>query len=103
MDNDIVAYLILYKFPPKLEHLKTTITHSLGESKIDGNLILRHLNQIKNKIAAGTYASAMLNKGTKQDVIKCQATWHNPQSSHPKHSCWWFYPHLRPNSNNNPK
>lgn len=95
MDEDIIAYLILYKFPPQLDHLKTTITHSLGKLKIDGNLVLQHLNQIKNKIATTSQASAFsVKSGSNLVSIRCKPNRQNPQASHPKNTCYWLFPHL---------
>lgn len=47
---DIVAYLVLFKFPASMQNMKSQIMHATTEMKID--LVLNHLIQHKNEVIA---------------------------------------------------
>ncbi|KNZ46126.1 hypothetical protein VP01_752g1 [Puccinia sorghi] len=34
-----------------------------------------------------------------EESRKCKKGWHNPKAAHPKATCWFLYPHLRPVDN----
>lgn len=50
LPSDIVAYLVLFKFPASMQNMKSQIMHATTEMKI--NLVLNHLIQHKNEVIA---------------------------------------------------
>lgn len=50
LPSDIIAYLVLFKFPSLMQHMKSQIMHSTTDMKVD--VVLNHLIQHKNKSIA---------------------------------------------------
>lgn len=50
LPSNIIAYLVLFKFPSSMQHMKSQIMHSTTEMKVD--VVLNHLIQHKNKSIA---------------------------------------------------
>ena len=100
---DILAYLIVFKFPSSLDNIKTQITHS--ERNIDTDLVLNHLQLYSND-----QKTKFLNKGASNTVSMmanrsvqhmCKLNWHNPESiNHAEDNCWFKYPEKRPKHHN---
>lgn len=50
LPSNIIAYLVLFKFPPVMHNMKTQIMHATSKMKID--IVLNHLIQHKNEVIA---------------------------------------------------
>jgi hypothetical protein len=117
LPKDILAYLILFKFPDSLQALKRQIMHSNKDLTVD--FVCNHLTQFNNENRAEikeagstTQASLYSNKtnsncqkgapkgeksGTSQK--RCTTGWHNPnqESNHSADLCWHLHPDKAPN------
>lgn len=94
LPSDIIAYLVLFKFPSSMQHMKSQIMHSTTDMKVD--VVLNHLVQHKNKsIAKGERAEPVnvaLYRGP-----RCENGKHNlAVTSHTSSLCWLEFPELKP-------
>ncbi|KNZ49413.1 hypothetical protein VP01_5024g1, partial [Puccinia sorghi] len=113
LPQDIIAYLILFKFPESLQSLKRQIMHS--DKELTAEFVYNHLNQVNNeskaksKDAAPTNQAALFsNKGKNrpntrldQNVSsgkRCTNGYHNPKqdANHSSDSCWHLHPDKAP-------
>lgn len=106
LPNDILAYLILFKFPSNLENLKQQIMH--GEKLITVEVLFNHLTQYNNKRKAqfktrksATDVSLVTFKGRtdkddRKPWIRCKEGFHNPNAPHPESSCFHLHPQIAP-------
>jgi hypothetical protein len=116
LPKDILAYLILFKFPDSLQSLKRQVMHSDKELTVD--FVCNHLTQFNNESRAetkeassSTQASLYSNKsnsnrqkgvskgekgGTSQK--RCTTGWHNPnqERNHTADLCWHLHPDKAP-------
>ncbi|KNZ56661.1 hypothetical protein VP01_2351g3, partial [Puccinia sorghi] len=96
---NIIAYLILHKFPPTMINISQQITHS--DKPITADLVLDHLCLYANDqqiLAKSAVSSKFVSVSLlTNDSKKCKKGLHNPQSTvHTLTNCWFLYPHLRP-------
>lgn len=119
--EDILAYLILFKFPNSLHHLKRQIMHSDKTLKVD--FVCNHLTQYNNESKAKTRdastSEAALYSGknkkfnrtmrsskwgqntdsnSNQKGSRCTDGYHNPKQdhNHSSDSCWHLHPDKAP-------
>ncbi|KNZ54063.1 hypothetical protein VP01_3056g2, partial [Puccinia sorghi] len=100
LPKDIVAYLILNKLPPSVSNISQQITHS--EKEITPKLVLDHLRLYMNDqqfLATNSSSKTVPTSLHTEESRKCKKGWHNPNAAHPKATCWFLYPHLRPGEN----
>ncbi|KNZ57950.1 hypothetical protein VP01_2033g4 [Puccinia sorghi] len=112
LPQDILAYLVLFKFPASLHLLKRQIMHSDKDLKVE--FVCNHLTQFNNESKAETRDSQpteaalysgkneKFNKtmrGSKnQNNSRCTEGNHNPKqdSNHSSDSCWHLNPDKAP-------
>lgn len=106
LPKDILAYLLLFKFPPVLENLKQQIMHV--EKSLMVNVVFNHLIQYNNKRMAQSKTKktstdlslvstkSRSNKDEKKYKIKCREGYHDPNAPHPKSSCFHLHPQAAP-------
>ncbi|KNZ60797.1 hypothetical protein VP01_149g6 [Puccinia sorghi] len=100
LPKDIIAYLILHKLPPSMSNISQQITHS--EKEITSELVLDHLRLFMNDqqfLASTSSSKSVPTSLLTEESRKCKKGWHNPNAAHPKATCWFLYPHLRPVDN----
>lgn len=100
LPKDIIAYLILNKLPPSMSNISQQITHS--EKEITPELVLDHLRLYMNDqqfLASNSSTKTVPTSLLTDESRKCKKGWHNPNAAHPKTTCWFLYPHLRPVEN----
>lgn len=99
LPSDIVAYLVLFKFPSNMQAMKSQIMHSTSNMKID--TVLNHLIQHKNKAMAQSENVEPTNIALYRGP-RCENGKHNPAvNSHPASSCWFKFPKLKPSNVHN--
>lgn len=108
--DDIVAYLLLFKFPSSMDDFKRKIMHSDKELLVD--YILNHLTQLNNE---SLVQSSIANSRTKGDVAlfrnkptphshqtkdpkRCIKGYHHPgqDKNHLAANCWHLHPDAAP-------
>ncbi|KNZ54966.1 hypothetical protein VP01_2805g4 [Puccinia sorghi] len=118
LPQDILAYLVLFKFPNSLQTLKRQIMHS--DKELDVEFVCNHLIQFNNESRAessqekGLPTEAALfsskNKvhsknrasdksGNQQSSSKrCRDGYHNPKQdgNHSSDNCWHLHPEVAP-------
>ncbi|KNZ53473.1 hypothetical protein VP01_322g3 [Puccinia sorghi] len=117
LPQDILAYLVLFKFPASLQLLKRQIMHSDKDLKVE--FVCNHLTQFNNESKAETretsstdaalYAgkNEKFNKtmrgskqsaGGNQKASRCTEGWHNPKQdvNHTSDACWHLHPDKAP-------
>lgn len=104
LPDDIVAYLLLFKFPPQLHLLRQQIMHSDKEITVD--LVLNHLTQLNNKkkskiSKSKSHKTALITSERQKPSVpkdqRCRKGFHNPKSKdHPEERCWHKYKNLAP-------
>lgn len=94
LPTDIIAYLVLFKFPPSMQNMKTQIMHSTANMKIE--TVLDHLTQHKNEISGQESQNKPVNTAL-YNGPRCENGKHNPAvTTHPANSCWAEFPELKP-------
>ncbi|KNZ46945.1 hypothetical protein VP01_680g6 [Puccinia sorghi] len=118
LPQDILAYLVLFKFPSSLQLLKRQIMHSDKDLKVE--FVCNHLTQFNNESKAetreaGSSTDAALYAGknerfnrsmrasttsgvnSKKDS-RCTEGYHNPRqdNNHNSDSCWHLHPNKAP-------
>ncbi|KNZ53750.1 hypothetical protein VP01_3144g2 [Puccinia sorghi] len=119
LPKDILAYLVLFKFPNSLQSLKRQIMHSDKELSVE--FVCNHLTQFNNEARAelkestskATEAALFSSKGksTKSSgndrsdgpgqasgSKRCKAGYHNPKQdkNHSSDNCWHLHPDIAP-------
>ncbi|KNZ48282.1 hypothetical protein VP01_577g8 [Puccinia sorghi] len=113
LPQDILAYLVLFKFPNSLQTLKRQIMHSDKELSVE--FVCNHLIQFNNesraeiKETSGSNPEAALfsNRGRndknsgkdKPNAPKrCKSGYHNPKqdANHSADNCWHLHPEIAP-------
>ncbi|KNZ45887.1 hypothetical protein VP01_771g3 [Puccinia sorghi] len=115
LPQDILAYLVLFKFPNSLQLLKRQIMHSDKELNVE--FVCNHLTQFNNESRAetrdaGQSEAALFSgkndkfnksiRGSKgggiQKSSRCTEGSHNPRqdSNHTSDSCWHLHPEKAP-------
>ncbi|KNZ55415.1 hypothetical protein VP01_2688g1 [Puccinia sorghi] len=115
LPQDILAYLILFKFPDNLQILKRQIMHSDKDLSVE--FVCNHLNQFNNENKAEinetvstTQATLYSNKGKskfqnndagssgEKGQKRCTKGYHNPKQdkNHNEESCWHLHPEVAP-------
>ncbi|KNZ62497.1 hypothetical protein VP01_1263g6 [Puccinia sorghi] len=120
LPQDILAYLILFKFPTSLQPLKRQIMHSDKDLKVE--FVCNHLTQFNNEAKAETRESTSTteaaffsgkkekfnrtmrssgNQGSGGNLKKdsrCTEGFHNPKQdqNHKSDSCWHLHPEKAP-------
>lgn len=99
LPSDIIAYLVLFKFPPAMQNMKSQIMHATTKMKID--LVLNHLIQHKNEVIAQEDCPKPVNVALYRGP-RCENGKHNlAVTSHPASSCWFEFPELKPSNHHN--
>lgn len=99
LPSDIVAYLVLFKFPSSMQAMKSQIMHSTPDMKID--TVLNHLIQHKNEAMAQAENVEPMNIALYRGP-RCENGKHNPAvTSQPASSCWFEFPKLKPANSHN--
>ncbi|KNZ45101.1 hypothetical protein VP01_84g16 [Puccinia sorghi] len=112
LPQDILAYLVLFKFPPALHDLKRQIMHSDKELNVE--FVCKHLIQFNNESRAetkeknSTSTDAALfsskgkpeksNGGGSNGSRRCKSGYHNPKQdgNHSSDNCWHLHPDKAP-------
>ncbi|KNZ59574.1 hypothetical protein VP01_1700g5 [Puccinia sorghi] len=112
LPQDILSYLVLFKFPTSLQLLKRQIMHSDKELSVE--FVCNHLIQFNNESKAETKESSnsiepaalFNNKDKKQGKNssssnaqrRCKSGFHNPKqdANHSSDSCWHLHPDKAP-------
>ncbi|KNZ54014.1 hypothetical protein VP01_3075g2 [Puccinia sorghi] len=115
LPTNILAYLVLFKFPNSLQNLKRQIMHSDKELTVE--FVCNHLVQFNNESRAElaestkttTEAALFTNKGksTKSNPSgssqsntskRCRSGYHNPKQddNHKSDNCWHLHPEKAP-------
>ncbi|KNZ56673.1 hypothetical protein VP01_2349g4 [Puccinia sorghi] len=117
LPQDILAYLVLFKFPPSLQNLKRQIMHS--DKKLDVEFVCNHLVQFNNEAKAESSRTttstteAVLfsnkpksnktqgndrNNGQSNSSRRCKSGYHNPRqdNNHASDNCWHLHPEKAP-------
>ncbi|KNZ46650.1 hypothetical protein VP01_7092g1 [Puccinia sorghi] len=97
-EPNILTYNLLKRLPSSLDKIKQSITHSRNGEEIRPETLLDHLEIHINEIKVSTKSkieSTSTTMFTKEES-RCQNGFHNPKATHPKHRCWFLYPHLNP-------
>ncbi|KNZ59062.1 hypothetical protein VP01_1807g4 [Puccinia sorghi] len=118
LPKDILAYLVLFKFPASLQNLKRQIMHSDKDLTVD--FVCNHLTQYNNEARAelketsGKPTEAVLfsSKGKSKSTgnehangsnqsntsKRCKAGYHNPKQdkNHSADNCWHLHPEIAP-------
>lgn len=106
LPQDIIAYLILFKFPSLLQELKRKLMHS--DKTIHVNFVCSHLTQFNNKVKAENANksisftdSALVTNKTKfknQQSNQCVKGYHNPKQdkNNSERECFHLHPDNAP-------
>lgn len=106
LPNNIVAYLILFKFPPILENLKRQIMHV--EKQLTVDVVFNHLIQYNNERKAQSKTpksnsdltlvttKVKSEKETKRVKMRCREGYHDPNAPHSESSCFHLHPENAP-------
>ncbi|KNZ63110.1 hypothetical protein VP01_11879g1, partial [Puccinia sorghi] len=123
LPQDILAYLVLFKFPSSLQPLKRQIMHSDKDLKVE--FVCNHLTQFNNESKAetrepGSLADAALYAGKNESFnqsmrplntnrnigpgnnskkeSRCTNGYHNPKQdqNHKSNACWHLHPDRAP-------
>ncbi|KNZ50444.1 hypothetical protein VP01_4422g1 [Puccinia sorghi] len=110
--QDVLAYLILFKFPATLHSLKRQVLHS--DKDLTVHFVCNHLTQYNNeakaetkedsaKTDAGLYSNKdkwkkNSNPGKSKTLARCTHNYHNPKQdkNHEADSCWHLHPDKAP-------
>lgn len=96
LPSDIIAYLVLFKFPSLMQHMKSQIMHSTTDMKVD--VVLNHLIQHKNKSIAEGERVEPINVALYRGP-RCENGKQNPAvTSHSSSLCWFKFPKLKPSN-----
>lgn len=109
LPKDVLAYLILFKFPPTLNTLKRQLMHT--DKNLTAEFVCDHLTQFNNETRAesndttSTKAVLFTGKQNKQNSSKknnnqlkssqrCTEGFHNPKQddNHSSDTCWHLHP-----------
>ncbi|KNZ54267.1 hypothetical protein VP01_2994g3 [Puccinia sorghi] len=113
LPKDVLAYLILFKFPPTLNTLKRQLMHT--DKNLTAEFVCDHLTQFNNETRAeskestSTEAALFTGKQNKQNSSKknnnqpkssqrCTEGFHNPKQdeNHTSDTCWHLHPDRAP-------
>ncbi|KNZ59434.1 hypothetical protein VP01_1730g4 [Puccinia sorghi] len=113
LPKDVLAYLILFKFPPTLNTLKRQLMHT--DKNLTAEFVCDHLTQFNNETRAesndttSTKAVLFTGKQNKQNSSKknnnqlkssqrCTEGFHNPKQddNHSSDTCWHLHPDRAP-------
>ncbi|KNZ44115.1 hypothetical protein VP01_94g2 [Puccinia sorghi] len=117
LPQDILAYLVLFKFPNSLQSLKRQIMHS--DKDLNVEFVCNHLIQFNNESRAELKESnksteaALFNSKPKSSRnqedrrpnnanqsggLKCRSGFHNPKqdNNHSSDKCWHLHPDIAP-------
>lgn len=105
LPDDIVAYLILFKFPASMDDFKRQIMHSDKELSVD--YVLNHLTQLNNKSLAQSSVASSKSKGDialfgskskGSEPKRCVNGYHHPgqDKNHSSADCWHLHPDSAP-------
>ncbi|KNZ60513.1 hypothetical protein VP01_1542g2, partial [Puccinia sorghi] len=112
LPQDVLAYLILFKFPATLHSLKRQVMHS--DKELNVQFVCNHLIQYNNEAKAETKDDTMTtdavlfsNKdmrknnprfGKNKNTTRCTQNYHNPKQDdkHNTDSCWHLHPEKAP-------
>lgn len=110
LPNDILAYLILFKFPDNMKDFKRQIMHTDKELSVE--YVLNHLTQLNNELKAQgprdgptdrseialTNTKSSTGTSTNGEKRRCTEGWHNPKQDrlHTADKCWHLHPELAP-------
>lgn len=95
LPTDILAYLVLFKFPPSLKSIQSQIMH--GVHSITANYVLNHLIQHKNETWATKEESKADISLLNVNILRCTNGVHSETvRNHFQEQCWAEFPHLRP-------
>lgn len=97
LPSDILAYLVLFKFPPSLKSMQSQIMHGVGTITVE--YVLNHLTQHKNEIKATKEEATSKSEISlyNRDYPRCTNCVHNDKvRNHKREECWSEFPHLRP-------
>ncbi|KNZ49313.1 hypothetical protein VP01_5096g2 [Puccinia sorghi] len=113
LPQDILTYLVLFKFPTSLQTLKHQIMHSKKDLNVE--FVCNHLIQFNNKFKAEPAESSkttleaalfsskgkstnLQNSGSGQQSKQCKAGFHNPKQdeNHKSNNCWHLHPNKAP-------
>ncbi|KNZ61582.1 hypothetical protein VP01_1383g15 [Puccinia sorghi] len=117
LPQDILAYLVLFKFPNSLQTLKRQIMHSDKDLSVE--FVCNHLIQFNNESRAevkesnvGNSEAALFSSKGKSDrktgkertggqpnpSKRCKSGYHNPKqdANHSSDNCWHLHPEIAP-------
>ncbi|KNZ50330.1 hypothetical protein VP01_4489g2 [Puccinia sorghi] len=113
LPQDILAYLVLFKFPSSMQTLKHQIMHS--DKELDVSFVCNHLIQFKNESmktpSTSTEAALFSEKGKRSKPLgndrqsnsstgskRCKSGFHNPKqdANHSSENCWHLHPDKAP-------
>ncbi|KNZ61392.1 hypothetical protein VP01_1406g1 [Puccinia sorghi] len=112
LPQDVLAYLILFKFPTTLHSLKRQVMHS--DKELNVQFVCNHLTQYNNEAKAetkedpGTTDAALFSSkdkrknnpqsGKSKSSNRCTPNHHNPKQdeNHAADSCWHLHPDKAP-------
>ncbi|KNZ43830.1 hypothetical protein VP01_982g8 [Puccinia sorghi] len=119
LPKDILAYLVLFKFPNSLQSLKRQIMHSDKDLSVE--FVCNHLTQFNNEARAemkestskATEAALFSSKGKSTKPSgndrsdgpgqasgskRCKSGYHNPKQdkNHSSDNCWHLHPDIAP-------
>ncbi|KNZ46501.1 hypothetical protein VP01_720g8 [Puccinia sorghi] len=110
LPEDILAYLVLFKFPNSLQNLKRQIMHS--DKDLDVKFVCNHLIQFNNESRAESKEKDVSNteavlfsqkgksksNGQSNQSKRCRNGYHNPKQdeNHSKDNCWHLHPEVAP-------
>ncbi|KNZ44822.1 hypothetical protein VP01_878g3 [Puccinia sorghi] len=113
LPQDILAYLVLFKFPTSMQNLKRQIMHS--DKELNVKFVCDHLIQFhneaqaENKESTTTSTEAALfsqkqnnsksgSNGNSNASKRCKSGYHNPRqdSNHTSDNCWHLHPDKAP-------
>ncbi|KNZ60492.1 hypothetical protein VP01_1546g3 [Puccinia sorghi] len=111
LPQDILAYLVLFKFPASLHILKRQIMHS--DKELSVKFVCDHLIQFNNESraetkdpVATTSEAALFSQKSKPNKPsagsttskRCKSGFHNPKqdSNHSSENCWHLHPDKAP-------
>ncbi|KNZ54453.1 hypothetical protein VP01_2942g1 [Puccinia sorghi] len=112
LPQDILLYLVLFKFPTSLQILKRQIMHSDKELSVE--FVCNHLIQFNNESKAeikdpstSTEPAALFNNKDRKQAKpnsssnsqkRCKSGFHNPKqdANHSSDSCWHLHPDKAP-------
>ncbi|KNZ48274.1 hypothetical protein VP01_5782g2 [Puccinia sorghi] len=88
LPQDILAYLVLFKFPPSMQILKRQIMHLDKELNVE---FRRHYSRARTRKKPGNKQNNNLSK-------RCRNGYHNPKQdvNHNSESCWHLHPEKAP-------